>query len=244
MKLAHFVLVLSMLFAASFLLAQKVEPTSLSFEAVPPNTSPQEGVAFTNTGTTTLSLTVYVSGPPFAISENRCGNGVKPNSHCNLYLTYTPQVVGEVDNGTLTINYGEGVATVALSGNGVSSIPTWAHLGPAPHQCLKVQFGDPFSMLGKVGVEDKYYALPTGEPVYFSCTNGQATINFGPETLEACDRHCPSGPYDYVEPSFTPSQVGSWTCTMTYDGDGILGANSAQVDFEVGTHYKHRSCGK
>jgi len=159
---------------------------------VPPNTSPGEYLAFKNTGTTQLTLSISVSGGPLAISESRCGNGVKPSTHCYLYLTYTPQTIGEADNGMVTINCGEGVVTVPLSGQGVAAMPTWAHLGPAPMQCLKIHLGDSFSMSGAVGIADKYYAPPTGEQVYFRCTNGQETVDLGAAPLGLCTKHCPS----------------------------------------------------
>src|SRR5271167_218272 len=97
----RFSIVVAMLLSASWLVAQKVNPTSLTFEAVPPNTSPGEYIAFKNTGTTQLTLSISIT-PPFVISESRCANGVKPNTHCYLYLTYTAQTIGEVDNGSLT----------------------------------------------------------------------------------------------------------------------------------------------
>lgn len=247
MRVSIAVAILAVLLLSQQAYAQQVNPTSLSFEAIPPNTSPEEGIAFTNTGTSELTLSISISGPPFMIAENRCGKGVKPKSHCNLYLTYTPQTVGEVDSGTLSINYGEGVVAVPLSGQGVSSIPTWAHLRPAKYQCSKIHLGNPFSMYGTLGLEDKYYALPTGEQVYFSCTNGQETVNLGAVTLELCSKHCPEDPggpgrYDDAGASFTPDQEGSWSCTMTYDGDGILGANSAEVAIEVKKPGKPERC--
>jgi hypothetical protein len=232
---------MALLFNAPALLSQQANPSTLKFEAVPPNTSPAEDLAFTNDGSTQLSLSVSVSAP-FAISENRCANGVKPGTHCNLYLTYTPQSVGETDSGTLTINYGAGVTTVALNGQGVSSIPTVAELRPIPGQCSKVHIGDSFNMNGTLGVEDKYYALPTGEQVNFSCTNGSETVDLGSETLEACSGYCPGKPHDIAPASITPDQLGQWSCTMTYNGDGILGATSATVKFIVGEKYVHRIC--
>ncbi len=232
MKPAHFAFALLMLSAASFLLAQKVEPTTLSFEAVPPNTSPQEGVAFTNTGATELTLTIYTSGPPFAISENRCGKGVKPNSHCNVYLTYTPQTVGEIDNGTLTLDYGEGVATVPLVGEGVSGIPTNAEMTLAKRQCSIIKAGNSFRMVAKVWVQDTYYALPTGEEVSASCTDGSDNIDLGTATLTLC-KHCPGGPRDEAPFTATPDQPGNWTCTVVYPGDGILAPGTGSIKFEV-----------
>jgi hypothetical protein len=237
-----FVLTIAMLFAASSALGQGTNPKSLSFEAVPPNISPAENLAFFNDGAIQLTVSVSVSGP-FTITENRCGNGVKPGTHCNLFFTYTPQAVRETDNGALTINYGGGITTVPLIGRGVASISTSAQLGPAPFQCLKVHLGNSIRMSGLVGVDDKFYALPTGESVSFSCTDGEETLDLGAQTLVLSQGHRNGRLHDLAGASFTPDQLGQWSCTMTYDGDGILGATSAAVIFEVSEKYANRRCG-
>jgi hypothetical protein len=240
---------IALLFASSLLFGQVLaNPTSLSFEAVPPNTSPFEDLAFLNQGSTTLTLSISISGPPFAIAENRCGNGVKPNTHCNLYLTYSPQSVGAVDSGSLTINYGSGVTVVQLSGQGVSSIPTWAHLGVPEFESSKVPLGETYYLHGQVGSEDKFYAPPAGETAYLSCTtNGEESINNEGVSLALCNvaRDCPgvdahpygTEPYALAIYTITPtqtSQIGAWECTMSYDGDGLLGPSTPkQVKFEV-----------
>src|SRR5882672_10470636 len=97
------------LFVASVLLAQETRPTALQFEAVPPNTSPRETIVFKNIGDTPLTVTVSIPDAPFALVENRCANGVKSGSHCNIYLTYTPSFVGATDNGSVHFNFGQGV---------------------------------------------------------------------------------------------------------------------------------------
>ena len=239
---AAIVLITAVLFSASSVTGQRTNPSSLSFEAVPPNTSPVENLAFFNDGAIQLTVSVSVSGP-FTITENRCGNGVKPGTHCNLYLTYTSQAVRETDNGALTINYGGGITTVPLTGRGVSAIATSAQLGPAPFQCLKVHIGNSINMSGLLGVDDKFYALPTGEEVTFSCTDGEETVDLGAVTLVLSRQHRNGRLHDLAGASFTPDQLGQWSCTMTYDGDGILGATSAAVTFEVSEKYALRRCG-
>ena len=220
------------IFAASFLLAQQIKPTALPFESVPPNTSPQEGIAFANTGTTQLTLAVSVSGPPFAIADNRCANGVKPGTHCNVYLTYTAVGVGDTDTGTLTFDYGEGIVTAPLTGHGVSAIPTYVKM--ARHTCLMLNLGGGFSMTAKVWSLDKYYAPPVGEQVHASCTNGQENVDLGAATLTLCKgRGCPSGPYAQAPFGITPDQTGNWSCQVTYDGDGVLAGGTGAVNFQV-----------
>ena len=112
----------AILFAASFLLAQKVEPTNLTFVAVPGYSSSPQGLAFTNLGDSEIALTISITGP-FSIPTNKCGGGVKPRVHCNIYVAYTPQGM-ETDTGNLSFIFNEQTVSVALTGNGVSIIPT------------------------------------------------------------------------------------------------------------------------
>jgi Abnormal spindle-like microcephaly-assoc'd, ASPM-SPD-2-Hydin len=220
------------LFASSFLLAQHLRPTALTFEAVPPNTSPQEIIAFTNNGTAPLSLAVSVNAP-FSIAENRCANGVKPGTHCNVYLTYTPTSVGQVDNGTLTFNYGDGIVTAPLNGHGVSAIPTDVTMSLP--QCKIVNLGGDVPMIAKVRVPDKYYALPTGEQVHASCSNGQVNVDLGVQALTLCKRGegCGGRPYDHAFFDITPDQTGNWSCRVTYDGNGILASGVGVATFQI-----------
>jgi hypothetical protein len=219
--------------------AQKVTPTSLSFEAIPPNTSPLEGVALYNPGPDAMPpLIISVSGP-FTLADNRCAKGVKPQTHCNVYLTYAPSEIGQRDSGTLTLDYGSGVSTVALGGAGVSGIPTWAKLDRPRNQCDKVQLGDGFAMFAQVGSNDKYYPPPTGESVSISCSLGQDVISVGSVQLKKVRQG-----FDQTDGvQFVPDQVGTWLCTMTYSGDGVLAPVQATVSLIVGTTYANRKCG-
>jgi hypothetical protein len=222
------------LFVASVLLAQETRPTALQFEAVPPNTSPRETIVFKNIGDTPLTVTVSIPDPPFVLVENRCANGVKGGSHCNIYLTYMPSFVGAADNGSVHFNFGQGVTSAGLIGHGVSAIKTTAKIGRKPNQCSIVNLGGGFSMIAKVWVVDKYYALPTAEQVHASCTNGQENVDLGSATLTLCKgKGCPSGPYDQAPFAITPDQTGNWSCQVTYDGDGVLGGAVDSVNFQI-----------
>lgn len=218
-------------------------PSSMIFEVVPPNVSPVEALAFYNSGLGSLTVAISISGP-FALSENRCAKGVKSQTHCNVYLTYTASKI-EQDTGTLTFDYGSGILAVPLIGNGVSGIPTSALLRPTTDQCDKIDVDTAFEMYGQIGVNDLYYALPTGEQVSISCNLGSETINAGTFTLEKIKTRqkldvLPDTPYP---PSFTPDEVGTWTCTMTYPGNGVLAPTSASATLIVGTTYGNRKCG-
>lgn len=123
MKLIHCVAaVIGMLFAALLLQAQEVGPTSLTLVAVPGYTSSPQSVFFKNTGDSQITLTVSITGP-FAIPTNSCGRGVKPGTHCNVYVTYKPVAI-ETDTGTLTFSFNGQTVSVPLTGDGVSVVPT------------------------------------------------------------------------------------------------------------------------
>jgi len=99
-----------------------VSPTSLNFGSVPVGTtSPEKVVALENTGNATMVVSsVSVSGP-FAVAVNKCQNGVKVGTHCNVWVTYTPLAV-ENDIGTLTFtdNASNSPQSVSLSGTGIA----------------------------------------------------------------------------------------------------------------------------
>jgi hypothetical protein len=99
-----------------------VSPTSVNFGKVTVGqTSPQQLVSLTNTGNSELSVSAVSITGNFAISKNQCTNGVKPGTHCNVYVTYTPHVA-ETDTGTLTFtdNATNSPQTVSLTGTGVN----------------------------------------------------------------------------------------------------------------------------
>jgi uncharacterized repeat protein (TIGR03803 family) len=67
------------------------KPTSLAFGPQPVNTtSPPQRIALFNPSTIPIAVTsVNVQGD-FAVSQNRCQNGVLPKTHCDVYVTFTP----------------------------------------------------------------------------------------------------------------------------------------------------------
>jgi uncharacterized repeat protein (TIGR03803 family) len=96
----------------------QVSPTNLNFEPVLlGRTSAAKVVALKNIGD--ASLTVYslsITGP-FAITKNTCEGGIKTGTHCNVWVTYTPQPL-ESETGTLTFtdDATNSPQTVSLSG--------------------------------------------------------------------------------------------------------------------------------
>jgi hypothetical protein len=216
MKLARFVMVLSMLFLTSLLLAQKVDPTSLTLVAVPGYSSSPQGVAFTNTGDSEITLTISITGP-FSIPTNKCGRGVKPGTHCNLDVVYTPQGIG-TDTGTLGFTFNGQTVSVALTGNGVSIIPTsFSHVS---HSSDSV----------KVTLYAEGDIIPDGEQVEVQCIDYigvNEVTDFG--TLKN----------NKATIGFTGDKGDDWECLAGYNGDPEF-AESATGYFSI--NLCHNSC--
>jgi hypothetical protein len=76
-------------------------------------------VSLKNTGESELTFSdISISGD-FSITVNHRANGVKPQTHCNVYVTSTPQAIG-TETGTLTFvdNASNSPQTVSLYGHG------------------------------------------------------------------------------------------------------------------------------
>lgn len=189
-------LIVVMLFAASLLQAQQVNPASLVITAVPGYSSSPQNVVFSNTGTERIDVEVSLSGSAFALSENRCGNGVKPGTHCNVYVVYVPQAI-ETDSGSLTFTFNEQTVTVPITGNAVSIIPTqfarFSHNGPTIHFTLSAD-GD---------------IIPDGELIYVSCIDYEGVNQTGG-----------SGPLKNNRAMVTiGGGIDDWECGAWYNGD-------------------------
>jgi len=99
-----------------------VSPTNANFgqEVVGQTSSPQS-VSLKNTGEPELTFSDISITGDFSISANYCANGVKPQTHCNVYVTFTPQAIG-TETGTLTFvdNASNSPQTVSLTGTGTN----------------------------------------------------------------------------------------------------------------------------
>jgi hypothetical protein len=99
-----------------------VSPTSMNFgQEVVGQTSAPRLVSLENTGESELTISsISVSGD-FALPTNHCAAGVKPLTHCNVYVTFTPQALG-TETGTLTFvgNASNSPQTISLTGTGTN----------------------------------------------------------------------------------------------------------------------------
>ncbi len=108
-----------------------VSPATLNFRGAVGQTSPPQLVSLKNTGDSELTVSNISISEDFAIGKNQCANGVKPGTHCNVYITFTPAGPG-TETGTLTFvdNASNSPQTVSLTGTiGEIVIYTFCPLG-------------------------------------------------------------------------------------------------------------------
>ena len=203
MKRARFAMVLSMLFLTSMLLAQTVNPIAVAVDAVPGYTSSPQNVAFKNTGASEITFTISISGP-FSISKNECANGVKPGTHCNVFVIYTPPGIG-TDTGTLGFTFDGQTVSVALTGNGVSIIPT---------SFTHVVYSSKSSTVN-VTLYAAGNLIPDGEQVQLSCTDYEGVNQiFSVATLK-----------NNKASIVFPARNDDWQCGVGYNGDREFAAS-------------------
>ncbi len=94
-----------------------VSPATLNFRGAAGQTSPPQLVSLKNTGDSELTVSNISISADFAITKNQCANGVRPGTHCNVYVTFTPPGPG-TETGTLTFvdNASNSPQIVSLSG--------------------------------------------------------------------------------------------------------------------------------
>lgn len=99
-----------------------VSPTMLNLgQVVVGQTSSAKLVTLKNTGKSQLTVSNIAISQDFAITANRCENGVKPLTHCNVSVTFTPQGTGtETGSLTFTDNALNSPQTISLTGTGTN----------------------------------------------------------------------------------------------------------------------------
>jgi hypothetical protein len=111
-----------------------VSPTAVNFgQVLIGQTSTQKLISLKNAGTSELTVSNISIGGDFALPENRCAEGVKPSTHCNVEVTFTPHTPG-TQTGTLTFtdNASNSPQTVSLTGTGVVATTTTLSSSPNP----------------------------------------------------------------------------------------------------------------
>ena len=81
-----------------------VKPTALTFGPQRlQTTSPAKRISLFNDGPLPITVTSVNLQGEFAVSANNCQKGVKPNTHCDIYVTFTPTGTGTSPRtGTIT----------------------------------------------------------------------------------------------------------------------------------------------
>jgi hypothetical protein len=161
-----------------------VSPTSLDFgQVLLDQTSPQRRVRLANTGDSELTVSNISITGPFELPVNHCANGVKPGTHCDVYVTVTPPSLGP-QAGTLTFtdNASNSPQKVSLTGVGATTVSTSTRLMASPTSFLA---GQPVALQATVtslggGV------IPDGDQVAFSWKGGSlgnGTLQKGVATI-------------------------------------------------------------
>ncbi|MGB8783544.1 MAG: Ig-like domain repeat protein [Terriglobales bacterium] len=158
-----------------------VVPTSVNFgQVLVGQTSPTKSVTLKNTGDSELTVSSIAISGNFGIPRNTCANGVKPGTHCNVYVTFTPTALGtEIGTLTFTDNASNSPQTVSLTGVGSNMTATKTTLTAWPTQVLAA---GPASFTATV-VSLGGGVIPDGEQVCFGsgtetagCTTTQAGV--------------------------------------------------------------------
>jgi hypothetical protein len=180
-----------------------VSPTSFDFgKVLVGKTSPQLHVSLKNTGDADMTVSsVSISGN-YAIPVNHCAAGVKPGTHCDVYVTFTPQALN-VETGTLTFNDNatNSPQTVSLTGTGSDTVATLTKITASPKSFLA---GQPVTLTATVtslggGV------IPNGDQVVFSWaggTLGTGMLQGGVATITSSGVYWDKGPTEKLVAQF------------------------------------------
>ena len=142
-------------------------------------TSSTKTAVLTNTGTVVMTVSRLTVGGDFAVKKTSCRLGVLPGASCNVYVTFSPTQVGNL-NGTLWIydNAGNSPQAVALSGigKGASNTSLSSSLNPST-------YGQTVVLTAQV--TSNAPTPPTGTVTFMNGSQnlGKATLNNGVATL-------------------------------------------------------------
>lgn len=228
------VLIFATCLLVSPLLAQnsigEVSPTSFDFgPTLVGCTSPQKRISLKNTGDAQLIMdTISISGL-IALPVNHCARGVKPATHCDVYVTYSPDRL-EADTGSLIFNdsASNSPQVVSLTGHGATIVPTASKIQtPSPQY---IYYGQTTTFTAQV-TSLGGCSIPDGELLTFRNLSGQFYCS-GPVVagLASCSAqvfgkaggHSVNANYsgdEHFEPSTSPANVrlyvSKWQTTTT-----------------------------
>ena len=93
-------------------------PASLSFSAqLIGTTSASKNAILINNGASSITVTSITTTGDFILTKNLCQNGVKPGTHCNIAVAYSPTPTGSLSGSvTFTDTASNSPQTIALQG--------------------------------------------------------------------------------------------------------------------------------
>ena len=98
-----------------------VSPGTLDFGQVQIGTSSNAlSISVENTTSSAVAVTNLQVTAPYQLAGNACGSSLRPNSECQLSLTFTPTQAGKA-NGTFTLTDAFGSQTANLTGTGMTA---------------------------------------------------------------------------------------------------------------------------
>jgi hypothetical protein len=194
----------------------KVSPTALNFGPVlVGQISPKRLVALSNIGSSELTVSnISISGD-FAFSNNSCTKGVKPETHCNVDVTFTPTALGpETGTITFTDNSPNSPQTVSLSGTGSNTATTATTLTSGLNPSTYGQ-----AVIFTATVSSSIGSPPDGEIVTFkqgATVLGTGTLSSGTANL-----------------SYSMLGAGTKVITAVYGGDSKFNGSSSKAVEQV-----------
>ena len=192
---------------AGSLYGQQVKPQSITITAVPGYPSSPQRLSMFNTGTETMTVQVGITGP-FSISQNKCLKGLKPQTHCDVYVVYSPQQVG-TDSGELDFTYEDQTQGIQLVGNAVSSIPT---MTKAQYSTATREIHATLAAAGDI--------VPDGELMWANCMSSDGVNSFA-SWAELVNNKA-------MIP-FQDGDQGVWYCEVYYQGDSEFGPSTWHI---------------
>jgi hypothetical protein len=160
--------------------------------------SASKSASITNTGQVEMIVSNLTISGDFSVGKNLCANGIRPGTHCNVDVQFSPTQLG-TRNGTLLVydNATNSPQTISLSGNGVTTSQTSLTSSPNPSA-----FGQTVTFTAQVTSESP--TPPTGTVTFRNGSHG-----IGKVTLSAG--------VAVITTSKLP--VGSLSITASYGGD-------------------------
>ena len=184
--------------------AMTVSPTSVDFGSVATGTSSAPlPVTVSNASSAAIQINSVKTSAPFNVVSNSCGATVAAQSSCQIEVGFTPSQAGTA-TGTLTVDDGDGMQTVALQGIGASA-PTDS-LSPS-------SLAFPGTAVGQVSAAQSVQITNSGDEPLTSIAAG---VSAG---FQIASNNCTAQLAGHSSCSigveFAPAQAGAQTGTLT-----------------------------